>query len=167
MPVDRVQTIMKMAQQPISLQNPVRDGEDSSFGNFIEDNSAENPYDMTAFSLLSEKLGSVLGSLTEREREVLVLCFGLKDGYSRTLEEVGQMLFEINCEDYDYIYTFGTRICSIGAYDYDYVSLIVSEYVRNRGPIIFNVVSYPVKAGFVEKKIGITIMVVMEENFPV
>jgi RNA polymerase primary sigma factor len=91
MSVDRVQTIMKMAQQPISLQNPVGDGEDSSFGNFIEDKSAENPYDMTAFSLLREKLGSVLGSLTEREREVLVLRFGLKDGYSRTLEEVGQM----------------------------------------------------------------------------
>jgi RNA polymerase primary sigma factor len=97
MPVDRVQTIMKMAQQPISLQNPVGDGEDSSFGNFIEDKSAENPYDMTAFSLLREKLGSVLGSLTEREREVLVLRFGLKDGYSRTLEEVGQM-FDVTRE---------------------------------------------------------------------
>jgi RNA polymerase primary sigma factor len=91
MPVDRVQAIMKMAQQPISLQNPVGDGEDSSFGDFIEDKSAENPYDMTAFSLLREKIGSVLESLTEREREVLSLRFGLKDGYSRTLEEVGQM----------------------------------------------------------------------------
>jgi RNA polymerase primary sigma factor len=91
MPVDRVQTIMKMAQQPISLQNPVGDGEDSSFGDFIEDKSAENPYDMTAFSLLREKLSTVLSSLTEREREVLALRFGLKDGYSRTLEEVGQM----------------------------------------------------------------------------
>lgn len=91
MPVDRVQVIMKMAQQPMSLQNPVGDGEDSSFGDFIEDKSAENPYDMTAFSLLREKLGSVLDTLTEREREVLSLRFGLKDGYSRTLEEVGQM----------------------------------------------------------------------------
>jgi RNA polymerase primary sigma factor len=91
MPVERVQIIMKMAQQPISLQNPVGDGEDSSFGDFIEDKSAENPYDMTAFSLLREKLGAVLDSLTEREREVLTLRFGLKDGYSRTLEEVGQM----------------------------------------------------------------------------
>jgi RNA polymerase primary sigma factor len=97
MPVERVQTIMKMAQQPISLQNPVGDGEDSSFGDFIEDKSAENPYDMTAFSLLREKLGSVLGSLTEREREVLTLRFGLKDGYSRTLEEVGQ-LFNVTRE---------------------------------------------------------------------
>jgi RNA polymerase primary sigma factor len=91
MPLDRVQAIMKMAQQPISLQNPVGDGEDSSFGDFIEDKNAENPYDMTAFSLLREKIGSVLGSLTQREREVLMLRFGLKDGYSRTLEEVGQV----------------------------------------------------------------------------
>lgn len=97
MPIDRVQIIMKMAQQPISLQNPVGDGEDSSFGDFIEDKSAENPYDMTAFSLLREKLGSVLDSLTEREREVLILRFGLKDGYSRTLEEVGQM-FDVTRE---------------------------------------------------------------------
>ncbi len=97
MPVDRVQTIMKMAQQPMSLQNPVGDGEDSSFGDFIEDKSAENPYDMTAFSLLREKLNSVLDSLTEREREVLTLRFGLKDGYSRTLEEVGQM-FDVTRE---------------------------------------------------------------------
>jgi RNA polymerase primary sigma factor len=91
MPIDRVQSIMKMAQQPISLQNPVGDNEDSSFGDFIEDKSAENPYDMTAFSLLRDKIGNVLGSLTQREREVLMLRFGLKDGYSRTLEEVGQM----------------------------------------------------------------------------
>jgi RNA polymerase primary sigma factor len=91
MPLDRVQAIMKMAQQPISLQNPVGDGEDSSFGDFIEDKNAENPYDMTAFSLLRDKIGTVLDSLTKREREVLILRFGLKDGYSRTLEEVGQM----------------------------------------------------------------------------
>jgi RNA polymerase primary sigma factor len=91
MPVDRVQAIMKMAQQPISLQNPVGDSEDSSFGDFIEDKNAENPYDMTAFSLLRDKIGNVLNSLTQREREVLTLRFGLKDGYSRTLEEVGQM----------------------------------------------------------------------------
>jgi RNA polymerase primary sigma factor len=91
MPLDRVQAIMKMAQQPISLQNPVGDSEDSSFGDFIEDKNAENPYDMTAFSLLRDKIGNVLSSLTPREREVLMLRFGLKDGYSRTLEEVGQM----------------------------------------------------------------------------
>ena len=82
---------MKMAQQPISLQNPVGDGEDSSFGDFIEDKNAENPYDMTAFNLLKDKIDVVLASLTPREREVLTLRFGLKDGCSRTLEEVGQM----------------------------------------------------------------------------
>lgn len=90
MPVDRVQTIMKMAQQPISLQSPVGDSDDTSFGDFIEDKGAENPYDMTAYSLLREKIVDVLDSLTERERRVLSLRFGLQDGYSRTLEEVGK-----------------------------------------------------------------------------
>ena len=90
LPVERVQQIMKMAQQPISLQSPVGDGDDTSFGDFIEDKSAENPYDMTAFSLLREKIIDVLDSLTERERRVLSLRFGLVDGYSRTLEEVGR-----------------------------------------------------------------------------
>ena len=90
LPVERVQQIMKMAQQPISLQSPVGDGDDTSFGDFIEDKSAEIPYDMTAYSLLREKIVDVLDSLTERERRVLSLRFGLVDGYSRTLEEVGK-----------------------------------------------------------------------------
>ncbi len=90
LPVERVQQIMKMAQQPISLQSPVGDGDDTQFGDFIEDKSAENPYDMTAYSLLREKIIDVLDSLTERERRVLSLRFGLVDGYSRTLEEVGK-----------------------------------------------------------------------------
>jgi len=90
LPVERVQQIMKMAQQPISLQSPVGDGDDTSFGDFIEDKSAENPYDMTAYSLLREKIVDVLDTLTERERRVLSLRFGLVDGYSRTLEEVGK-----------------------------------------------------------------------------
>jgi RNA polymerase primary sigma factor len=90
LPVERVQQIMKMAQQPISLQSPVGDGDDTSFGDFIEDKSAENPYDMTAYSLLREKIVDVLDTLTERERRVLSLRFGLIDGYSRTLEEVGK-----------------------------------------------------------------------------
>ncbi len=88
--LDKVQGIMKMAQQPISLQSPVGDGDDTNFGDFIEDKGAENPYDMTAYSLLREKIIDVLDSLTERERNVLSLRFGLKDGYSRTLEEVGR-----------------------------------------------------------------------------
>ncbi len=89
-PVERVQSIMKMAQQPISLQSPVGDSDDTNFGDFIEDKGAENPYDMTAYSLLREKLMDVLASLTPRERKVLTLRFGLQDGYSRTLEEVGK-----------------------------------------------------------------------------
>ncbi len=89
-PVERVQSIMKMAQQPISLQSPVGDSDDTNFGDFIEDKGAENPYDMTAYSLLREKLMDVLSSLTPRERKVLSLRFGLQDGYSRTLEEVGK-----------------------------------------------------------------------------
>ena len=90
LPVERVQSIMKMAQQPISLQSPVGDSDDTNFGDFIEDKGAENPYDMTAYSLLREKIMDVLDSLTERERRVLSLRFGLQDGYSRTLEEVGR-----------------------------------------------------------------------------
>ena len=90
LPVDRVQSIIKMAQQPISLQSPVGDSDDTNFGDFIEDKAAENPYDMTAYSLLREKIMDVLDSLTDRERRVLSLRFGLVDGYSRTLEEVGR-----------------------------------------------------------------------------
>ncbi|MBI2924270.1 MAG: RNA polymerase sigma factor RpoD [Verrucomicrobia bacterium] len=89
-PVERVQSILKMAQQTISLQAPVGDDGDTSFGDFIEDKSAENPSEMTSYHLLREKLGDVLSSLTERERKVLELRFGLIDGYVRTLEEVGK-----------------------------------------------------------------------------
>jgi RNA polymerase primary sigma factor len=90
MPVDRVRAVLKMAQQPISLQSPVGDGEDANFGDFIEDKAAESPLDLTSFSLLKGKLGDVLCSLNERERKVLELRFGLGDGNARTLEEVGQ-----------------------------------------------------------------------------
>jgi RNA polymerase primary sigma factor len=90
MPLERVQSIMKMAQQPISLQSPVGDGEDSCFGDFIEDKSADDPQSTAANSLLREKIREILVSLSEREQKVLSLRFGLDDGYSRTLEEVGQ-----------------------------------------------------------------------------
>jgi RNA polymerase primary sigma factor len=90
LPVERVRAVLKMAQQPISLQSVVGDGEDAAFGDFIEDKSAESPLDMTSFSLLKDKLGDVLCSLTARERRVLELRFGLGDGCARTLEEVGQ-----------------------------------------------------------------------------
>jgi RNA polymerase primary sigma factor len=90
MPVDRIRAVLKMSQQPISLQSPVGDSEDASFGDFIEDKAAESPLDTTSFSLLRGKLGDVLCSLNERERKVLELRFGLGDGNARTLEEVGQ-----------------------------------------------------------------------------
>lgn len=90
LPVERVRAVLKMAQQPISLQSPVGDSDDTSFGDFIEDKGAENPSDMTAAVLLKEKIKDVLETLTERERQVLEQRFGLVDGYSRTLEEVGR-----------------------------------------------------------------------------
>ncbi len=90
LPVERVRAILKIAQQPISLQAPIGDSDDTSFGDFIEDKAAENPSEMTAFSLLREKIGDVLETLTSREQEVLTLRFGLVDGYPRTLEEVGR-----------------------------------------------------------------------------
>jgi RNA polymerase primary sigma factor len=90
LPVDRVRAVLKMAQQPISLQSPVGESDDTSFGDFIEDKGAENPSDMTAIVLLKEKIKDVLETLTERERQVLEQRFGLVDGYSRTLEEVGK-----------------------------------------------------------------------------
>ncbi|MCX6996352.1 MAG: RNA polymerase sigma factor RpoD [Kiritimatiellaeota bacterium] len=89
-PVDRVRAVLKMAQQPISLQSPVGDSDDTHFGDFIEDKSAENPSEMTAFSMLKDRLQEVLKTLTDREQEVLTLRFGLADGYPRTLEEVGK-----------------------------------------------------------------------------
>ncbi len=90
LPVERVRAILKIAQQPISLQSPVGDSDDTHFGDFIEDKSAENPSEMTAYSLLKDRLQDVLKTLTEREQDVLALRFGLADGYSRTLEEVGR-----------------------------------------------------------------------------
>jgi RNA polymerase primary sigma factor len=93
LPIERVQSIMKMAQQPISLQSPVGDSDDTNFGDFIEDKGAENPYDMTAYSLLREKITDVLDSLTERERRVLSLRFGLADGrqFKVTRERIRQI----------------------------------------------------------------------------
>jgi RNA polymerase primary sigma factor len=90
LPVDRVRAVLKMAQQPISLQAPVGESEETNFGDFIEDKGAENPSDMTAIAMLKEKIKDVLETLTDRERQVLEQRFGLVDGYSRTLEEVGR-----------------------------------------------------------------------------
>jgi RNA polymerase primary sigma factor len=90
-PVSRINALLKMAQQPISLHAPVGDDGDVSVGDFIEDKTAENPLDVTSYSLLREKLADVLASLTERERKILEMRFGLLDGYERTLEEIGKM----------------------------------------------------------------------------
>jgi len=90
MPVERVQSLLKMARQPISMQAPVGDDDDANFGDFIEDKAAENPSEVTSYSLLKEKLADVLTTLTERERAILEMRFGLIDGYERTLEEIGK-----------------------------------------------------------------------------
>lgn len=89
MPADKVRNVLKMAQQPISMQQPVGDSDDTSFGDFLEDKSAENPMEGASFASLREKLDSVLKTLNERERAVIELRFGLKDGTPHTLEEVG------------------------------------------------------------------------------
>ena len=89
LPMDRVRDVLKMAQQPISLHSPIGDSGNASFGDLIEDKSAENPMEEASSSVLKEKISEVLGTLTDREREVLEQRFGLKDGYSRTLEDVG------------------------------------------------------------------------------
>jgi RNA polymerase primary sigma factor len=89
-PVERVRAIQKMAEQAVSLHAPVGEDGDTSVGDLIEDKTAENPSEMTSFRLLKDKLTDVLGTLTERERKVLELRFGLVDGYVRTLEEVGK-----------------------------------------------------------------------------
>src|SRR5256714_7472896 len=86
-----------MAQQPISLQSPVGESEETNCGDFSEDKRAENASDMTAIVLLKEKIKDVLETLTERERQVLEQRFGLGDGYSRTLEEVGRQ-FQVTRE---------------------------------------------------------------------
>ena len=90
LPVERVRSVLKMAQQPISLQAPVGDSDDTSFGDFIEDKAAENPMEEASFSFLKEKIKDVLDTLTDREREVIEQRFGLRDGSPRTLEEVGR-----------------------------------------------------------------------------
>lgn len=89
-PVERVKAILRMAQQPISMHAPVGEAEETNFGELIEDKNAENPSEATGFNLLKGKLGEVMVGLTERERSILELRYGLVDGYARTLEEVGK-----------------------------------------------------------------------------
>ncbi len=90
MSVDRVREILKISQEPVSLETPIGEEEDSHLGDFIQDDNVPVPADAAAFTLLKEQLVEVLGTLTEREQKVLRLRFGLDDGRARTLEEVGQ-----------------------------------------------------------------------------
>ena len=90
MPAERVAEIMKMSQEPVSLETPVGEEEDSHLGDFIQDDHVTVPQDAAAYTLLHEQLMEVLGTLTEREQKVLRLRFGLDDGRPRTLEEVGK-----------------------------------------------------------------------------
>ncbi len=90
MPADRVREILKISQEPVSMETPIGEEEDSHLGDFIEDDNMPAPADAAAFTLLKEQLVEVLGTLTEREQKVLRLRFGLDDGRARTLEEVGK-----------------------------------------------------------------------------
>ena len=90
MPVERVREILKISQEPVSLETPIGEEEDSHLGDFIKDDNVPVPADAAAFTLLKERLEEVLGTLTEREQKVLTLRFGLEDGRARTLEEVGK-----------------------------------------------------------------------------
>ncbi len=90
MPVERVREILKISQEPVSLETPIGEEEDSHLGDFIQDDNVPVPADAAAFTLLKEQLEEVLNTLTEREKKVLTLRFGLEDGRARTLEEVGR-----------------------------------------------------------------------------
>ena len=90
MPVDRVREILKISQEPVSLETPIGEEEDSHLGDFIQDDNVPVPAEAASFTLLREQLVEVLGTLTEREQKVLRLRFGLDDGRARTLEEVGK-----------------------------------------------------------------------------
>jgi RNA polymerase primary sigma factor len=91
LPVPRIEALLRMARQPVSLDSPVGDDGDVRVGDLIEDKAAENPSEVTSFALLKEKLGEVLTMLNERERKILEMRFGLVDGYGRTLEELGNI----------------------------------------------------------------------------
>lgn len=97
LPIARIREVLKMAQQPISLHSPIGDSDNASFGDLIEDKSIESPMEEASSSILKDRINEVLDTLTDREREVLEQRFGLKDGYSRTLEEVGTQ-FELTRE---------------------------------------------------------------------
>ena len=90
LPMERIRALVRMAQQPVSMQSPVGDSDEAAFGDLIEDKAAENPSEVASLILLKSKLGEVLTSLADRERKILELRYGLLDGFPRTLEEVGK-----------------------------------------------------------------------------
>ena len=90
LPVEKVRDILKIAQEPVSLETPIGEEEDSHLADFIEDDNAAEPAEAASFTLLKEQLMEVLSTLTPREEKVLRLRFGLEDGRTRTLEEVGK-----------------------------------------------------------------------------
>jgi len=90
LPVEKVCEIMKLCQEPVSLETPVGEEDDSHLGDFLQDEHAPMPADAAAYTLLREQLMEVLETLTEREQKVIRLRFGLEDGHPRTLEEVGR-----------------------------------------------------------------------------
>ena len=96
-PVSKVKEILKISQEPISLQTPIGDEGDTHFGDFIEDKKAVSPANATLHSMLKDEIGGVLSSLTDREKQILALRFGIEDGSSRTLEEVGE-IFKVTRE---------------------------------------------------------------------
>jgi RNA polymerase primary sigma factor len=91
LPVPRIEALLRMARQPVSLDSPVGDDGDARVGDLIEDKTAENPSEVTSAALLKEKLGEVLITLNQRERKILEMRFGLVDGYGRSLEELGNV----------------------------------------------------------------------------
>jgi RNA polymerase primary sigma factor len=97
LPVDKVKEILKISQEPISLQTPIGDEGDTHFGDFIEDKKAVSPANATIQSMLKDEIGEVLESLTDREKKILDLRFGIADGSPRTLEEVGN-IFKVTRE---------------------------------------------------------------------
>ncbi|MBP3338219.1 MAG: sigma-70 family RNA polymerase sigma factor, partial [Lachnospiraceae bacterium] len=91
MPVDRVREIMRIAQEPVSLETPIGEEDDSHLGDFIQDEHTKTPSESAMMVMLKEQIIEVLGSLTDREQKVIILRYGLDDGRQRTLEEVGEI----------------------------------------------------------------------------
>jgi len=97
MPKEKIKSILKIAQEPISLQTPIGDEGDTHFGDFIEDKKAISPANATVHSMLKDEIGTILNTLTDREKKILLYRFGIDDGSPKTLEEVGN-IFKVTRE---------------------------------------------------------------------